>query len=76
MAPRLLVIIAARNDERVPASSLQGFIDIADDENVTLIWTEGQHIEPGREYELGQLIDHVVTTINSASGSAEHVQDL
>lgn len=76
IAPRPLIIVAARDDERVPASSLQGFTDIAQHENVTLIWTEGQHIEPGREYELGQLVGHVVSAINAASGSAEHGQDL
>lgn len=76
IAPRPLVIIVARDDERVPESSLRGFIDAAERDNVRLIRTEGRHIEPGREYELGQLVDYVVTSINAAPGSAEEGQDL
>ena len=76
IAPRPAVIIAARDDERVPESSLQVFEEIAHRDNVTLIRTEGQHIGPGREYELEQLVDHVVRAINRNSGSADQGQDL
>ena len=71
IAPRPLVIIAAKDDERVPSSARQGFISAAEDENVTFIWTDGQHVGPGRNDELDQLVGLIVGRVNAISGSAD-----
>jgi hypothetical protein len=54
IAPRPVVVVLARNDDRVPVQSADDFI--ADFAHVTFIWTEGQHIGPDRTGELHQII--------------------
>jgi len=55
IAPRPTMIVSARDDDRVPPSAQQGFIDAERQGHVTLIWTGGQHIGPNREAELSEL---------------------
>ena len=55
IAPRPAMIVAARDDDRVPGGAQQGFIDAERHDHVTLIWTSGKHIGPGREAELAEL---------------------
>lgn len=56
IAPRPLVIVAARDDDRVPPAAQQGFVEAAVADSVELIWTDGLHIGPTRNHELGQLL--------------------
>lgn len=59
IAPRPAMIVAARDDDRVPGGAQQGFIDAERHDHVTLIWTSGKHIGPGREAELAELFSLV-----------------
>ena len=55
ISPRPIVVISARDDERVP----RGFA-LADAENAQtaeIIWTEGRHIGRNRKEELQRLLD-------------------
>lgn len=61
--PRPVVLVAARDDERVPAASTNAMEALISSEHVELVWTEGRHIGPGREAELQQLLDLVVGRI-------------
>ena len=63
IAPRPLIIVAARSDDFVPRESQQAFIQAANAENVELIWTEGRHIGPRRRQELQQLLEIVTQRI-------------
>lgn len=66
IAPRPLVVVAARNDDFVPAEAQQPFIDTArDSDYVELLWTEGQHIRPSRKDELRQLLDLVLSRVGT-----------
>lgn len=56
IAPRPVVIVAARNDDYVPAEAQEPLIEAARRDNVELIWTEGRHIGPSRVDELQQLL--------------------
>jgi hypothetical protein len=71
IAPRPLVIVAAKDDDFVPAEAQQPFVDAAaDSEHIEIVWTEGRHIRPTRREELQQLLDIVLSRIE-ASGPAE-----
>ena len=75
IAPRPLVIIVAEDDERVPRNAIQGFIDSASNENVSLRWTRGQHIGHGRDRELEQLIEIVkLEVLSQSAGQATRVR--
>jgi len=63
IAPRPLVIIAARKDDRVPPAAQVPLIEAASGDSVELIWTDGQHIGHGRQYELQQLLETVLSRI-------------
>ena len=63
IAPRPLVIVAARDDDFVPRKAVEPFIAAADSEHVELIWTEGLHINPARPNELQQLLDIVLSRV-------------
>lgn len=62
-APRDVVIVMAENDDFVPHDAQQAFVDIGEQPHVEIIWTEGQHIRPGRRDELGQLLDVVLRRV-------------
>jgi hypothetical protein len=64
IAPRPVVVVLARDDDRVPVQSAEEFI--AGSGHVTFIWTDGQHVGPDREGELHQLIKIVQENIESA----------
>jgi len=57
IAPRPLIIVAAREDDFVPRASLESMIAAASGEHVELIWTEGRHVGPRRAKEVQQLLD-------------------
>ena len=63
IAPRPLIVIAARDDDLVPPDAQAPFIAAAESEHVELIWTEGLHIQPKRTDELNQLLDIVLTRV-------------
>ena len=65
IAPRPLVIVAARDDDFVPRKAVEPFIAAADSEHVELIWTEGLHINPARPNELQQLLDIVLSRVGA-----------
>ncbi len=66
-APRNVVLIAARDDERVPLASIQVLEDLAAEEHVDLLWTTGQHVGPGRMEVLQQLIRIVIDGVCKAA---------
>ncbi len=72
-APRPLIIIAASDDDFVPKESQAPFIEIARDDNVELIWTEGLHITRRRPEVLTQLFEIVFSRVReeSAAGVAD-----
>jgi len=62
--PRPAVIIAAREDERLPPEALEPLPAIAAREPaVDLLWTEGLHIEPDRPEVIRQLLDLVLVRV-------------
>ena len=63
IAPRPLIIVAAREDERVPLEAQQSLIDAAESEFVELIWVEGGHVHPNRQAELERLLDVVLSRV-------------
>jgi len=62
-APRPVVLVAARDDDYVPRESQAPLEELAKLDHVELLWTEGRHIGPGREKELGQLLDIVLSRV-------------
>jgi hypothetical protein len=66
IAPRPLVIVAARDDDFVPPEAQQPFVDAAEaGEHIEIVWTEGRHIRPTRREELQQLLDIVLSRIDA-----------
>ena len=65
IAPRPLVVIAARNDDFVPPEAQAPFIAAAKQDHVELIWTEGLHIQPKRTDELNQLLEIVLARVRA-----------
>lgn len=55
VAPRPVLIIGARNDERTPAGQTEKLFAAAG-EPKWLRWTEGAHIQPGRR----QIVDDLL----------------
>lgn len=66
IAPRPLVIVAARDDDFVPPEAQQPFVEAAEaSEHIEIVWTEGRHIRPTRREELQQLLDVVLSRIDA-----------
>jgi len=63
IAPRPLIIVAAKNDDFVPPEAQEPFIEAAESEFVEIVWTDGRHIRPTRQNELQQLLDVVLSRI-------------
>ncbi|MCI0517271.1 MAG: hypothetical protein L0Y45_05500 [Woeseiaceae bacterium] len=76
IAPRPVVIIAARDDERMPQGAPAAYRTASESEHVSLMWTEGKHVEPGREYELQQLVDLVVGEMQATSDNFDRRTNL
>lgn len=55
IAPRPVLIIGAREDERTPAGQTEALFAAAREPKL-LRWTEGQHIEPGRSEIVADLL--------------------
>jgi hypothetical protein len=55
IAPRPLVIVGAREDERTPAGQIELLYELAG-EPKRLRWTEGNHIEPDRVEIIAELL--------------------
>ncbi len=56
IAPRPLIIVAAREDAYVPAAAQKPLEEAAKSPHIELIWTEGRHVLPNRGNELQQII--------------------
>ncbi|MDJ0905574.1 MAG: DUF3014 domain-containing protein [Woeseiaceae bacterium] len=56
IAPRPLIIVAARDDDFVPKEAQAPLEEAAQSPHIELVWTEGRHIGPNRGNELQQLI--------------------
>jgi cephalosporin-C deacetylase-like acetyl esterase len=70
IAPRPLVIVAARDDDFVPPEAQQPFVEAAAaSDHIEIIWTEGRHIRPTRREELQQLLDIVLSRIDAREPS-------
>jgi hypothetical protein len=59
------VIVEARNDDFVPREAQEPFIAAAESEYIELVWTDGRHIRPTRKEELQQLLDVVLSRIDT-----------
>ena len=55
IAPRPLIIIGAREDERTPAGETEALFRAAGEPKI-LRWTDGMHIQPNRPEIIGQLL--------------------
>lgn len=55
IAPRPVLVIGARRDERTPADEVQALFDAAQDPK-QLRWTDGLHVEPGRTDVIDQMM--------------------
>jgi hypothetical protein len=65
IAPRPLVIVAAKDDDFVPPEAQQPFVEAAlASEHIEIVWTDGRHIRPTRREELQQLLDIVLSRID------------
>ena len=64
IAPRPLIIVAARDDDFVPREAREPFIEAAESEFIEIIWTDGRHIRPTRQNELQQLLDVVLSRVD------------
>ncbi len=70
IAPRPLVIVAARDDDFVPPEAQQPFVEAAEaSEHVEIVWTDGRHIRPTRREELQQLLDIVLGRIDTGTAT-------
>ncbi|NIL94160.1 MAG: DUF3014 domain-containing protein [Woeseiaceae bacterium] len=56
IAPRPLIMVAARDDDYVPREAQIPLEEAARSPNIELIWTDGRHIGPNRGNELQQLL--------------------
>lgn len=65
IAPRPLVIVAAKEDDFVPPEAQQPFIEASESEHVELLWTDGKHVRPSRTEELQQLLDLVLSRVRT-----------
>jgi len=65
IAPRPLVIVAAKDDDFVPPEAQQPFVEAAQaSDYIEIVWTDGRHIRPTRREELRQLLDIVLSRID------------
>jgi cephalosporin-C deacetylase-like acetyl esterase len=65
IAPRPLIVVAARDDDFVPPEAQQPFVEAAAaSDHIEIVWTEGRHIRPTRREELQQLLDVVLSRID------------
>ncbi|MDH5407907.1 MAG: hypothetical protein OEZ33_06410 [Gammaproteobacteria bacterium] len=58
ISPRKLVVINARDDERLPASAVSTLHKALPDQT-EIIWMEGKHVEPGRKDVINELTEMV-----------------
>lgn len=72
IAPRPLIVVAARGDDFVPPAAQAPFIEAAKNGNVELIWTDGRHIQPNRVDELRQLLDIVRSRVTAVASTRPH----
>ncbi len=72
IAPRPLVIVAARNDDFVPPESQAPFIAAAEQsDTIELVWTDGLHVGDGRDDVLKQLLAIVLDRVGSGHAAAD-----
>ncbi len=70
-APRPVILVAARDDDYVPPEAQAPLVELAKEEHVELIWTEGQHIRGDRDDELRQLLDIVLSRVVPGNGMGD-----
>lgn len=61
IAPRPVIVISSRNDERVPKGV--ALADAASNLATEIIWTEGRHVQPNRKDVLSELLGIVSARI-------------
>jgi hypothetical protein len=69
IAPRPLIIVAAKDDDFVPRAAQQPLIEAAESEFVELLWTDGRHIGPSRGDELQQLLDVIRRRVSAVDAA-------
>ena len=70
IAPRPLVIVGARDDERTPAGQTELLYELAG-EPKRLRWTEGLHIEPDRSEIIAELLSIADSEMDFLTGFAD-----
>ena len=68
IAPRPMIVVAARNDEFVPLAASLG--SIADPGKAEVVWTEGPHVKPKRQDVLNELVRIMFARLEVDSGGA------
>ena len=63
IAPRPIIVISSRIDERVPEGV--ALADLASNLATEIIWTEGRHVQPNRKDVLSELLDIVSARIET-----------
>jgi cephalosporin-C deacetylase-like acetyl esterase len=80
IAPRPVIIVAAKNDDYVPPEAQKPLVNAARADHVELIWTEGRHIGPSRGDELEQLLiivrDRILGAERRLSGPVHPIEPL
>jgi fermentation-respiration switch protein FrsA (DUF1100 family) len=80
IAPRPVIIVAAKNDDFVPRESQEPLIEAARLDHVELIWTEGRHIGTNRGDELKQLLiivrDRILGSARKQTGPVYPIEPL
>lgn len=73
IAPRPVVVVMACDDDYTPPEAQAPLVDAAlAADHATLLWTTGRHIKSGRDDELAQLIDIVLTGIAEGTAPADN----
>jgi hypothetical protein len=67
ISPRPVLVIAARDDERVPRHAMEYFIDANERGELTLEWTDGDHVDPGQHDLLTELVARVAAEMESSN---------
>jgi dipeptidyl aminopeptidase/acylaminoacyl peptidase len=66
ISPRPVLVIAARDDERVPRHAMQYYVDANERGELTLEWTDGNHVDPGHQDLLTELVARVAAEMKSS----------
>jgi hypothetical protein len=70
ISPRPVIIVNARDDEALPSGSIKALHAAAKDP-VEIVWTEGQHVMPGRREIVDELTHMILSKVVSNESSRQ-----